>query len=86
MSLQGHRARVPSETSLGVVGLVSDLFREVSEETLYTSEETLRSVRVGWVGGIFQRASEVSGMEWCTSQRTSETFRVLCGIIGGVKN
>ena len=38
------------ETSLGVVGLVSDLFREVSEETLYTSEVTLRSVRVGWVG------------------------------------
>ena len=31
MSLQGHRARVPSETSLGVVGLVSGLFREVSE-------------------------------------------------------
>ena len=56
-------------------------------ETLYTSEETLRSVRVGWVGGnSFQGISEVSGMEWCTSQRTSETFRVLCGIIGGVKN
>ena len=45
------RARVPSETSLGVVGLVSDLFREASEETSYTSEATLRSDRVGWVGG-----------------------------------
>ena len=41
------------ETSLGVVGLVSDLFREVSGETLYTSEVSLRSVRVGWVGGTF---------------------------------
>ena len=39
------------ETSSRVVGLVSDLFREVSEETLDTSEATLRSVRVGWVGG-----------------------------------
>ena len=28
------------ETSLRVVGLVSDLFREVSEETLYTSRSS----------------------------------------------
>ena len=28
VSLQGHRARVPWETSQGVVGLVSNLFRE----------------------------------------------------------
>ena len=42
---------MPCETSQGVVGLVSDLFREVFGETLYTSEATLRSVRVGWDGG-----------------------------------
>ena len=66
------------ETSLGVVGLVSDLFREVSEETLYTSEVTLRSVRVGWVGWkLFRGVSEVPGMEWCASQRTSEILIIL---------
>ena len=31
---------MPCETSQGVVGLVSDLFREVSEETLYTSRSS----------------------------------------------
>ena len=45
------------ETSLGVVGLVSDLFREVSEETLYTSEVTLRSDELG---GLVGNSSEVS--------------------------
>ena len=48
------------ETSLRVVGLVSDLFREVSEETLYTSENMLRSVRVGGVGGHFSLLFRVS--------------------------
>ena len=51
MSLQGHRARVLVETSSRVVGLVSDLFREVSKGLQYTSEVTLRSDRVGWEGG-----------------------------------
>ena len=69
-----------SETSLGVVGLVSDLFREVSEETLYTSEETLRSVRVGWVGGISFRLS-LRCRAW-----SGVHLRDLLSIIGGVKN
>ncbi|SVD53585.1 uncharacterized protein METZ01_LOCUS406439 [marine metagenome] len=51
MSLQGHRARVLGETSSRVVGLVSDLFREVSKGLQYTSEVTLRSVELGGLVG-----------------------------------
>ena len=40
----------------------------------------------GLVEVSFQGVSEVSGMEWCIPQRSSEVIRVLAGIKGGVKS
>ncbi len=55
------QARVLVETSSRVVGLVSDLFREVSKGLQNTSEVTLRNLKT-FIGIHYENAKRTQGL------------------------
>ena len=49
-----------------------------------TSEVLGEAFELGGLAEVsFQSTSEVSGMEWCIPQRSSEVIRVLCRLYRG---